>query len=142
MAEEHFAALRPRRSNIITPEISLSLFRQYNKRGLHYHYQGEREGEEEREREFSGVMILLRRGRSAAKFSPLRLRLKQELLHTKKQILLFQYTVVIKYTRRNALTFFRSFSCGCLHFRHRLSICFTGTGHFGNWMDKQTKIFR
>lgn len=51
-------------------------------------------------------------------FSPLRLRLKLELLHTEKQILLFQYTVVIKYTRRNALTFFRSFSCGCLHFRH------------------------
>lgn len=73
-------------------------------------------------------------------FSPLRLRLKLELLHTEKQILLFQYMVVIKYTRRNALTFFRSFSCGCLHFRHRLPICFTGTGHFGKWMDKQTKI--
>ncbi len=41
--EEHFAALRPRRSNIITPENSLSLFRQYNQRGLHYHYQGEGE---------------------------------------------------------------------------------------------------
>ncbi len=51
------AALRPRRSNIITPENSPSpLFRQYNQRGLHYHYQGEGE----REGEFSGVMILLR----------------------------------------------------------------------------------
>ncbi len=39
MAEARFAALRPRRSNIITPE------------------------------EFSGVMILLRRGRRAAKCS-------------------------------------------------------------------------
>ncbi len=39
-----------------------SLFRQYNQRGLHYHYQGEGG-------EFSGVMILLRRGRSAAKCS-------------------------------------------------------------------------
>ncbi len=39
MAEEHFAALRPRRSNIITPENSpspsLSNFRQYNQRDLH-----------------------------------------------------------------------------------------------------------
>ncbi len=37
--------------------------KKYNQRGLHCHYQGEREGE------FSGVMILLRRGRSAAKCS-------------------------------------------------------------------------
>ncbi len=39
MAEEHFAALRPRRSDIITPENSsspsLSNFHQYNQRDLH-----------------------------------------------------------------------------------------------------------
>ncbi len=39
MAEEHFAALRPRRSDIITPENSpspsISNFRQYNQHDLH-----------------------------------------------------------------------------------------------------------
>ncbi len=39
MAEEHFAALQPRHSNIITPENSpsppLSNFRQYNQHDLH-----------------------------------------------------------------------------------------------------------
>ncbi len=70
------AALRPRRSNIITPENSPSSVNTTNvactitikerERGRG----GEGEGEGgESEREFSGVMILLRRGRSAAKCS-------------------------------------------------------------------------
>ncbi len=64
--EEHFAALQPRRSNIITPEnsprsslSSLIVIVQATLVVL----------TEEGEGEFSGVMILLRRGRSAAKCS-------------------------------------------------------------------------
>ncbi len=52
MAEEHFAALRPRRSNIITPENSLSLIVIVQATLVVL--------TDEREGEFSGVMILLR----------------------------------------------------------------------------------
>ncbi len=73
MVEKHLAALQPRRSNIITPENSppahpLTSFNTTNvtctpAQSVVGKGEGERKGE------ISGVMILLRRGRSAAKCS-------------------------------------------------------------------------
>ncbi len=71
MAEEHFAALRPRRSNIITPEISPfrspSPFPTTDCAGVQVTLVVLKEVRGWAGGEFSGVMILLRRGWSAAK---------------------------------------------------------------------------